>query len=181
VACRLFVLRSWRRLPALLCLLVPQSPFRPGAPTLVTPPSSPFVPVEPWAPRVFLATACNVSNILVSYNSRSFIFWSFVRVFSVPSSFLVCCLLGRYSVEDLPRSLGRVQKESRVRVQSSLVGNMSRMGHRNPWTWGSQGFCFRGWKFLLTVAMGGQWNQVWIGQKAGRGFCNLLSQWLDIH
>jgi hypothetical protein len=47
VACRLFVLRSWRRLPALLCLLVAQSPFRPGAPTLVTPPSSPFVPVEP--------------------------------------------------------------------------------------------------------------------------------------
>jgi hypothetical protein len=51
---------------------------------------------------------------------------SFVRVFSVPSSFLVCSLLGRYSVEDLPRSLGRVQKESGVRVQSSLVGNMSR-------------------------------------------------------
>jgi len=69
-----------------------------------------------------------------------------------------------------------VQKESGVRVQSSLVGNMSRMHHGNPWTWGSQSFCFRGWKFLLTVAMGGQWNQVWIGQKSGRGFCNLLSQ-----
>jgi hypothetical protein len=59
---------------------------------------------------------------------------SFVRVFSVPSSFLVCSLLGRYSVEDLPRSLGMVQKESEVRVQSSLVRNMSRMHHGNPWT-----------------------------------------------
>jgi hypothetical protein len=42
--------------------------------------------------------------------------------------------LGRYSVEDFPRSLGRVQKESGVRVQSSLVGNMSRMHRGNPWT-----------------------------------------------
>jgi hypothetical protein len=47
---------------------------------------------------------------------------------------LVCSLLGRYSVEDLPRSLGMVQKESEVRVQSSLVRNMSRMHHGNPWT-----------------------------------------------